>query len=116
MHSMRVGIDLVEHKDMEYKDERFVNRILTVPELSYYNNLTNKKRRIEYLSSRFACKEAIFKCYQTGVAFQDITIQNDELGAPYALIKDQRVNLYLSLSHTDNYSVAVAILPSNDDD
>lgn len=113
---MRVGIDLVEHKDLEYKDERFIKRILTEPELTYLNQITNKKRRIEYLSSRFACKEAIFKCYKTKVAFQDITILNDEFGAPYTLIHNQKVELQLSLSHTDNYSIAIAILPSNDDD
>ncbi|MDE5545870.1 MAG: holo-ACP synthase [Anaeroplasmataceae bacterium] len=113
---MRVGIDLVEHKDIEHRDERFIRHILTEQELSYYNTITNKKRRIEYLSSRFACKEAIFKCYQTGVAFQDITILNDKLGVPYALIHNERVELSLSFSHTDNYSVAVAILPLNDDD
>ncbi|MDE6656790.1 MAG: holo-ACP synthase [Anaeroplasmataceae bacterium] len=113
---MRVGIDLVEHKDMEYREERFIKHVLTEQEYSYYNTITHKKRRIEYLSSRFACKEAIFKCYQTGVAFQDITILNDELGVPYALIKDKKSNVQLSLSHTDNYSVAIAILPSSDDD
>lgn len=113
---MRVGIDLVEHKDIEKKDERFVKHILTEQEYSYYTSITNKKRRIEYLSSRFACKEAIFKCYQTGVAFQDITILNDDLGVPYALIHNNRAELSLSLSHTDNYSVAIAILPSSDDD
>ena len=113
---MRVGIDLVEHKDMENRDERFIKHILTEPEYSYYSSITNKKRRIEYLSSRFACKEAIFKCYQTGVAFQDITILNDSLGAPYVLIQYKKVELNLSLSHTDNYSVAIAILPLSDDD
>ncbi|MCM1131285.1 MAG: holo-ACP synthase [Roseburia sp.] len=113
---MRVGIDLVEHKDIENKDERFVKHILTEQEYTYYTSITNKKRRIEYLSSRFACKEAIFKCYQTGVAFQDITILNDKLGAPYVLIHNKKVELSLSLSHTDNYSVAIAILPSSDDD
>ena len=113
---MRVGIDLVEHKDMENRDERFIKHILTEQELSYYNQITNKKRRIEYLSSRFACKEAIFKCYQTQIAFQDITILNNSLGAPYALIHNKKVELSLSLSHTDNYSVAIAILPLSDDD
>ncbi len=111
-----LGIDLVEHKDMEYKDERFIKRILTSKELEYYYKITNKKRRIEYLSSRFACKEAIFKCFKTGLSFLDITILNDDLGAPYALIKDELVNLELSLSHTDNYSVAVASFPSYDGD
>ncbi|MDE7263332.1 MAG: holo-ACP synthase [Anaeroplasmataceae bacterium] len=108
---MRVGIDLVEHKDMEFRDERFIHRILTNKELTYYVSITNKKRRIEYLSSRFACKEAIFKCFQAGLDFQAITILNEENGAPYALIHDQLTELKISLTHTDNYSVAVAILP-----
>lgn len=111
-----IGIDLVEHKDIEYRDERFIKRILTKRELDYYYTITNKKRRIEYLSSRFACKEAIFKCYQAGLTFLDITILNNELGAPYALINDAKANIELSLSHTDNYSVAVAIRPLNDGD
>ena len=80
---MRVGVDLVEHKDIENRDERFIRRILTSFELSYFQTITNKKRRIEYLSSRFACKEAVFKCYKTGLTFQDITIKNEENGAPY---------------------------------
>lgn len=114
MHDMRVGIDLVEHKDMEYKDDRFIKRVLSEQEYTYYNTISNKKRRIEYLSSRFACKEAVFKCCQTNVAFQDIAILNNELGAPYVLIKNVRVNIELSLSHTDNYSIAIAILSSED--
>ncbi|MDE7161611.1 MAG: holo-ACP synthase [Anaeroplasmataceae bacterium] len=113
---MRIGIDLVEHKDMEFRDERFIRHVLTEKEIAYYNSITNKKRRIEYLSSRFACKEAIFKCYPSNIAFQDITILNYSNGAPYALIQNQSTNLQISLSHTDNYSVAVAILPLNDDD
>ncbi len=111
-----LGIDLVEHKDMEYKEERFIKRILTLKELEYYYKITSKKRRIEYLSSRFACKEAIFKCFKTGLSFLDITILNDEFGAPYALIKDKVSKIELSLSHTDNYSIAVASFPSCDGD
>ncbi len=113
---MRVGIDLVEHQDMEGRDARFIKRILTETEFNYFNQITSKKRRTEYLSSRFACKEAIFKCYQKGLAFKDITIVNEENGAPYALIYNKKVELQISLSHTDKYSVAIAILPSSDDD
>ena len=98
---MRVGVDLVEHKDIENRDERFIRRILTSFELSYFQTITNKKRRIEYLSSRFACKEAVFKCYKTGLTFQDITIKNEENGAPYVLIKNKKEELQISLSHTD---------------
>lgn len=40
---MRVGVDLVEHKDIENRDERFIRRILTSFELSYFQTITNKK-------------------------------------------------------------------------
>ena len=113
---MRIGIDLVEHQDIVNRDERFIKRILTQAELNYYSTITNKKRITEYLSSRFACKEAIFKCYKKGLSFQDITILNEENGAPYALILNKKTELQISLSHTEHYSVAVAILPSCDDD
>lgn len=116
---MRIGIDLVEHKDIIQKDERFIQRVLSEKEYEYYATIENKKRRIEYVASRFACKEAIFKCFQeseTGYNFKDISILNKKNGAPYILILNKESKLQISLSHTDNYSIAVAILPSDDDD
>lgn len=116
---MRIGIDLVEHKDILHKDERFIQRVLSEEEYQYYQMITNKQRRVEYVASRFACKEAIFKCFQEsdqGYNFKDISILNKKNGAPYILILNKESKLQISLSHTDNYSIAVAILPSDDDD
>lgn len=116
---MSVGIDLVEHKNISNKDERFIKRVLSDLELEYYNTINNKQRRIEYVASRFASKEAIFKCYKessVGYNFKDISILNKKNGAPYVLINNDEVKLQISLSHTENYSVAIAILPSYDDD
>ncbi len=114
---MRVGIDMVEHQDVQYKEERFIKRILSLKEYEIYSTFTNQKRRVEYLASRFACKEAIIKCLskQVSMNFNDITILNKKNGAPYVLIHDKEVELQISLSHTDHYSIAVAILPSSDD-
>ena len=116
---MQIGIDLVEHKDIINKDERFIQRVLSEQEYIYFCSIQNKKRKIEYVASRFACKEAIFKCYKSsssGCNFSDISILNKENGAPFVLIHNKKVELQISLSHTDNYSIAVAILPLNDDD
>lgn len=109
---MNIGIDLVEHKDIQDKDERFVKRVLSSVEYSYYQTITNKKRQVEYLASRFASKEAIFKCFQKTefiFRFSDISILNDENGAPYVEMKATDKKLQISLSHTDSYSVAVVI-------
>ncbi|MDE5715745.1 MAG: 4'-phosphopantetheinyl transferase superfamily protein [Anaeroplasmataceae bacterium] len=115
---MRIGIDLVEHKDIMYKDERFIKRVLSSQEFEIYSSFTNFSRRVEYLASRFACKEAIIKCFpeKESINFCEISILNKKNGAPYALIYNEEVELQISLSHTDNYSVAIAILPSSDDD
>lgn len=116
---MKIGIDLVEHKDIVDRDIRFIKRVLSNDEFEIYNKMSNEKRKVEYVASRFACKEAIFKCFEETeqpFRFSDISIKNKKNGAPYVTILEQVWSLQISLSHTDNYSVAVAILPSNDDD
>ena len=113
---MKIGIDLVEHKDIINKDERFIKRVLSSEELAYYETLNSEKRKLEYLASRWALKEAIIKCYEHFIDYSKIAILNKKNGAPYALINNKAVELQISLSHTDNYSIAIAILLTNDDD
>lgn len=104
-----VGIDLVEHKDFIDKDDRFIKYVLSSLEYEYYISVSNDKRRLEYLASRFACKEAIIKCYGKKISFSKISILNKENGAPYVLIDNVEQKLQISLSHTDSYSVAICI-------
>ncbi len=113
---MKIGIDLVEHKDIVNRDERFCRRVLSNEELVYYTTINDEKRKLEYLASRWATKEAIIKCYEHFIDYSKIAILNKKNGAPYALIENKAVKLQISLSHTDNYSIAVAILLTNDDD
>ena len=113
---MKVGIDLVEHKDIVNKDDRFIKRVLSENELTYYKTISNPKRRVEYLASRFAVKEAVRKCYETAVPFKDIEVENKKNGAPLISVKNKSEELQISLSHTDNYSIAIVILLINDDD
>ena len=106
---MRVGIDLVEHKDMLDKDDNFAKRILSSLEFENYIKFTHPKRKLEYLASRFAAKEAIFKCLQRGFIFSEVSILNKENGAPYIQSSMIEEELHISLSHTDAYSVAIVI-------
>lgn len=114
---MKIGIDLVEHQEICNREDRFIRRVLSEEEYQYYSQITSSKRKVEYVASRFACKEAIFKCTQMEhFDFREISILNDKNGAPYVLIHQKRTELQISLSHTEHYSIAVAILPLNDGD
>lgn len=115
---MKIGIDLVEHQDIVNKDERFIKRVLSEEEYTYYQTISSCKRKVEYIASRFACKEAIFKCFtrMEHFDFRNISILNEKNGAPYVLLNQKKLELQISLSHTEHYSIAVAILPLNDGD
>lgn len=110
---MEVGIDLVEFIEVENRDERFIKRILSDKELTIFNSMKLEKRKIEYLTSRFAAKEAIFKAYKKGdltLNFKDISVLNDEVNAPYIEIKNNLMtNLKISISHSKNYAVVIVI-------
>ena len=107
------GIDIVEIKKLEKAVRRwgdvFLNRVFTKDELAY----SQKKRfPMQHLAARFAAKEAIFKAFGTNpkLNFKDIEISNDKFGRPYCVINKKKPPISLSLSHTDNYAVACAII------
>ncbi len=107
------GIDIVEIKKLEKAVKRwgdtFLKRVFTDTELTY----SRKKRYpMQHLAARFAAKEAIFKAFGTNpkLNFKDIEISNDRYGRPYCIVKKRKPPILLSLSHTDNYAVASAII------
>lgn len=59
-----IGIDIVENIRMSNKDVSFIKRILSEKEYNIYIKFSNEDRKISYLASRFASKEAIFKVYK----------------------------------------------------
>ncbi len=109
-----IGIDLVEHASLLEKDmEKLSLRLLSNRELDVYHKLCSS-RKIEYLASRFACKEAIFKAFKNGdktANYKDFSILNHEDGSPYVKCSTKASYEYLiTLSHTKNYSVAYVMI------
>lgn len=107
-----IGIDIVEIEEIKEKlSDRFVHRILSKEELERYNEIKNTERRIQYLAGRFAAKEAYTKVYRkfdTPLNFTDVTILNDEHGAPYIKSTYQPSDiLSVSISHSRNYAIAI---------
>lgn len=110
-----IGLDLVEierMKEMIVTQPRFPKRILTEAEYEIYQNLTDR-RKLEFLSGRFAAKEACSKAFGTGIgkelSFHDIEILNDEKGKPVLSVNLPFVP-FLSITHTEHYAAAQVVL------
>ncbi|ACB73474.1 holo-ACP synthase [Opitutus terrae] len=100
--------------------ERFIDRILTEEERTYCEGMAHPHKHI---AARFAAKEAVSKCFTTGIGaelgWKSISVYHGQRHEPLvrldaraqallAQVKAERV--LLTLSHTDNYAMAVAAL------
>lgn len=122
--SSAIGIDIVEIKRLKSASKKwgsaFLKKVFTEKELHYANG---KKFPHQHLAARFAAKEAIFKALgeveKDFVGWTNIEILNDAYGKPIVnwygrareVKKKRRIkNAVVSLSHTENYAVANAML------
>jgi holo-[acyl-carrier protein] synthase len=120
------GIDLIEvariASSFEKFGERFVNRILLPDEIAY---CLSHKKPAPFLAVRFAAKEAVSKAFGTGIGaelgWQDMEIRRKESGEPFVVLHGRgrelfasrgAKNLHISLTHTENYAAATAVLES----
>lgn len=117
-----LGMDIIEveriKKALDRFNENMMNKIFTIEEQKYC--LKHKKKPYSHFAGRFAAKEAIAKSLSTGIgkslSWLDMEILNDEKGKPFVKFSEQakeifkNPNILLSISHTDNYASAVAIL------
>ena len=68
-----IGIDLIEIeriKKLLRNKDKLVKRILTQEEEHQFHSFKSEKRKFEYLSGRFATKEAFSKALGTGLGKQ----------------------------------------------
>ena len=112
------GIDIEELASIESavtRHEGFAKRVLTAKEMERFNSLKGR-RQIEYLAGRWSAKEAFSKAMGTGIGklgFQDLEVLNNERGAPYFSQAPFSGNIWLSISHTDQFVTASVILEEN---
>jgi holo-[acyl-carrier protein] synthase len=119
-----VGTDIIEVERIRAAHERFgdrfLNRILRPAEIAY---CLNHSLPAPHLAARFAAKEAISKAFGTGVGAElgwlDLEVGRRDSGQPFVILHDKGLRLlaarggrevHLSLSHTQNYACAVAVL------
>ena len=110
---MEIGIDIVEVKRIAklIRNKAFLKRVFTYQEIEYCSRRVNKA---EHYAVRFAAKEAVWKAIgMGGISLKDISVKNRQNGKPEALIKSKkRKDIAISLSHTENYAAAVAVIRS----
>jgi len=119
-----IGVDLVENariaSSVEQYGDRFLERVFCESELIYCRSMRNPA---PHYAARFAAKEAVAKAFGCGIGkdlgFLDMEVTRDESGAPGMLLQGAGRSLatrrgltriLLSLSHTEHYAVANAVL------
>ena len=108
---MGIGIDIVENRRIEKSiSDYFLNFVLSQDEIKLYNSKPNQKKKIEFLAGRFAVKEAIIKAMaDEELPYRnELIVLNDENGKPF--VKYKEYNILISISHEQNYTVAIAYL------
>ena len=124
MSVLGIGVDLVEcariQRSIDRFGDRFLHRVFTDGEIEYSMSMKFPAR---HLAARFAAKEAVSKAFGTGIGkamgWRNIDIRKKESGEPFLVFSGpaegfvaQRgvTSALITLSHTENYAVACAVL------
>lgn len=112
-----VGIDsvLISRIEKKIADKNFLEKVFTADEIAYY---TKKGSRAQTLAGFYCVKEAVSKCFMTGlVGFRltDIEVTHTDKGAPLvklsggALALADGYNIAISITHDGDMATAIAI-------
>ena len=119
-----VGTDIIEceriARAFERQKERFLRRVYTEGEQDYCLKMKNP---VPHLAARFAAKEAVSKCFTTGIGdslgWKSIEVIKGEREEPIIRLDEKGQALLaqlggrdvlISLSHTENYGLAFAVI------
>ncbi len=119
-----IGCDLIEVDRvggvLERQGERFINRVFTEEERAYCDSL---KHPHKHYAARFAAKEAVSKCFTTGIGaefgWKSASVYHGARHQPLIRLDEQGTELLarvggdrviVSLSHTETAAMAVAAI------
>lgn len=112
-----VGTDIVDVPRIArlVKNPNFLKRVFSAEEVRYCKD---KKNAAQHFAVRFAAKEAVWKAFAStgrikGMAHKEISVRRLPSGQPLVQLSPRlrkfENHFSLSLSHTKDYAVAVAI-------
>lgn len=117
-----IGTDIAEVPRIakSIENNSFKEKVFSKKEISYCETKANKA---ESFAARFAAKEAFFKALGTGwrggMAFNEVEVENDDLGKPTInvlgqtaeMLKDRKIRIiHVSLSHIKDVAMATVVL------
>lgn len=119
-----VGADLIDVERVrgviERQGEKFIGRVFTDEERAYCGSM---KHPYKHYAARFAAKEAVSKCFGTGIGaelgWRAVSVYHGERHQPLVRLDAQGAELlrragathvHLTLSHTETMALAVAVL------
>ena len=119
-----LGADVIEVERVrgviERQGERFLARVFTAEERAYCATM---KHPHKHYAARFAAKEAVSKCFSTGIGaelgWRSVSIYHGERKQPLVRLDEKAEELLrqvgathvlVTLSHTETVAMAVAIL------
>jgi holo-[acyl-carrier protein] synthase len=118
------GVDIVEIDRIQRSLEAgnaFRDRVFTLKEIEYCE--ARKGSKYKSYAARFAAKEAVSKAFGTGIGsgveWKSIEVLNDDRGKPFVHLHGKARDMFeemggrelaLSLSHSDHYAVAYAVM------
>ena len=95
-------------RKLPYKSNSyFYKKIFTPAEIKY---CLSKADPYPHFAARFAAKEAVLKCLQSTIyKMLNVEIHNSKNGTPNVKMKGQKGKFLVSLSHTKDQAVAIAL-------
>ena len=119
-----IGADIIEVERirgvLDRQGERFLNRVFTEEERAYCSSM---KYPHKHYAARFAAKEAVSKCFSTGIGaelgWKSVSIYHGERKQPLVRLDEKgeallrhvgATHVHVTLSHTDTMARAVAVL------
>ena len=119
-----IGADIIEISRIKSvllrHGGRFAERILTEEEQAYCASMAHPEKHI---AARFAAKEAVSKCFTTGIGaelgWKSVSVYHGPRHQPLVRLDEKgetllahvgATQILLTLSHTENYAMAVAAL------
>ena len=108
----RIGVDIVSNRRIENSlSESFLRHVLSEAEMAEY---LHRKDSVAYVAGRFAAKEAILKCLvdKKITDLTEISVINGPSGEP--IVEYGNFSIRVSISHEIDYTVAVAILETEE--
>jgi holo-[acyl-carrier protein] synthase len=119
-----LGADVIEVERirgvLERQGARFIARVFTEEEQEYCSKM---KHPHKHYAARFAAKEAVSKCFTTGIGaelgWRSVSVYHGERHQPLVRLDEKgqallasvgATHVILTLSHTDTVAMAVAAL------